>query len=102
MSLTIRQIFMGVCSMLVIGGVAGQNKIVMGVVIDSATQTPLPKVSICVSGSTHCVLSDNAGKFKIAVDNSVKQILITATSYGRRFLQSIRNGVDGEKLQPAK
>ena len=81
MSLTIRQIFMGVCSMLVIGGVAGQNKIVMGVVIDSATQTPLPKVSICVSGSTHCVLSDNAGKFKIAVDNSVKQILITATSY---------------------
>jgi hypothetical protein len=59
----------------------GQTKTIMGNVIDSATRTPLQKVSITMNNSTKGGLTDAAGKFSITVDKSVTSITFSFTGY---------------------
>jgi len=59
----------------------GQTKTIMGNVVDSATRTPLQKVSITMNNSPKGGLTDAAGKFSITVDKSVTSITFSFTGY---------------------
>ena len=61
--------------------VAGQTRIISGVVLDSATRVPLSNVSVCIKNQSKCALSDNNGLFRIAVEGRRHGLTFTYTGY---------------------
>lgn len=60
---------------------AGQNRAVIGTVLDSTSRQPIAGVSVTAANSHHGVITDARGQFHIAVDNGVRRLVISATGY---------------------
>lgn len=61
--------------------VAGQTKLITGIVTDSATHTPLPNVSIGIKNSGMGTITNAAGRFRIVVDKGGREINFSTTGY---------------------
>ncbi len=58
-----------------------QNKVIVGIVLDSVTHAPLQNVSITVKNSPKGGLTDAEGKFSISVDKDAQKITFSFTGY---------------------
>jgi hypothetical protein len=58
-----------------------QTKMITGIVMDSATRSPLQNVSITIKNSAKGGLTEADGRFRITVDKSAQKITFTTTGY---------------------
>ncbi|HEV9035519.1 MAG TPA: DUF5686 family protein, partial [Puia sp.] len=73
----------------------GQNRAVIGTVLDSISRQPIPGASITTPDSHHGVLTDQKGQFHIVVGYRVRHLVVSATGY-RQLTVSARD--EGEPL----
>ncbi|TDW96394.1 DUF5686 and carboxypeptidase-like regulatory domain-containing protein [Dinghuibacter silviterrae] len=59
----------------------GQVRIITGTVVDSASGSPLPNVSVTVKGARAGRITDAQGHFSIEVTGSARRLVFTATGY---------------------
>ncbi|MHA4843522.1 SusC/RagA family TonB-linked outer membrane protein [Flavitalea antarctica] len=79
-----RQKMLFVFSMMLIAVLPAfsQTRTVRGTVTDSATNSPLPRVSVTVPGSSSGTSTDDEGKFSLTVPTATRSITLSLVDYG--------------------
>ncbi|RYY18550.1 MAG: SusC/RagA family TonB-linked outer membrane protein, partial [Chitinophagaceae bacterium] len=68
--------------MLVVGSAFSQTKVVRGTVTDSATNNPLPGVSVTIPGNSSGTATNDEGKFSLTVPSTTRTITLSLVDYG--------------------
>ncbi|MBV9960942.1 MAG: SusC/RagA family TonB-linked outer membrane protein [Parafilimonas sp.] len=69
---------------LICGATTFAQKVVSGVVTDSASRSPLPGVTVTVKGTKTGTQTSNDGRFSITVPNNATTLFISSVGYGSK------------------
>ncbi len=82
--MNLRQLFLSFALLLICGAGAMAQKVVTGVVTDSATKAPLPFVTIMVKGDKTGTQTSADGKFSLSVPANASTLVISSVGYNSK------------------
>jgi TonB-linked SusC/RagA family outer membrane protein len=82
--MNLRRLFLSITLLLICGATVFAQKVVTGVVTDSASKAPLQSATITVKGTKTGTQTASDGRFSITVPSNVISLIVSSVGYGRK------------------